>query len=208
MANRTSANLKSKRSKPKSTLENIIIFPPIIAVIALVWLILMKLDQLPQSLTFNLDFESWLAFWMMILLILIVILACLPQIGRTQYREEVRMEKDTTKHRTHSSSSKTKSVTRTNIESEDKPVAFVPLTKEDSTSITETAKDELTPITEPELKAAEIVASPAPKEKTKPIIIEYPLDVEGGIYGDTFINLDSENILKLRTLVVNDIYLL
>lgn len=40
------------------------------------------------------------------------------------------------------------------------------------------------------------------KQKETPAIISYPLEVEGGIYGDTYIKLSDKKLLKLRSMVV------
>ncbi|HHD15693.1 MAG TPA: hypothetical protein ENK47_03185 [Euryarchaeota archaeon] len=51
---------------------------------------------------------------------------------------------------------------------------------------------------------------PAPgpaKEEQKRTIITYPSEVEGGIYGETFIPVGSSRLVKLRSLVVEPEYL-
>jgi hypothetical protein len=51
---------------------------------------------------------------------------------------------------------------------------------------------------------------PAPKPQPAPsnrTIISYPSEVEGGIYGETFIELGQQKVLKLRSLVVEASYL-
>jgi len=40
------------------------------------------------------------------------------------------------------------------------------------------------------------------KKEIEPRVIVYPLEVEGGIFGDTYIQLSPEKLLKLRSMVV------
>jgi hypothetical protein len=56
-------------------------------------------------------------------------------------------------------------------------------------------------------KKAEKAKEAAPDE-TAGNILEYPEDVTGGLYGDTYIKVDKKRILKLRTLIVEDYYLM
>lgn len=48
------------------------------------------------------------------------------------------------------------------------------------------------------------IPMPQPPKKT---IVTYPSEVEGGIYGETFIELGQQKVLKLRSIVVDAIYL-
>ena len=43
---------------------------------------------------------------------------------------------------------------------------------------------------------------------TPPKVFIYPKEVEGGIYGDTFISIDEKKVMKLRSLVVEPEYLI
>ena len=117
---------------------------------------------------------------------------------------------------------KAKPATMVTIEPDDSTVEFVPVSKKKETTgsannlwtqldsqVADTPDATSTSNEKPErLEDADIVAPSAKKSKVKPKVIEYPLEVEGGIYGDTFIDVDDETVVKLRTLVVEDIYLL
>jgi len=69
----------------------------------------------------------------------------------------------------------------------------------------------------PPNKAPPATPPPAPKKDTPPAkpqtaapkkqIIAYPSEVEGGIYGETYIELGQQKVLKLRSLVVEASYL-
>ncbi|MGA1792482.1 MAG: hypothetical protein ACMUHM_00870 [Thermoplasmatota archaeon] len=53
-------------------------------------------------------------------------------------------------------------------------------------------------------------AEPVKRVEDEPVrsqVITYPLEVEGGIFGDTYIGLSPNKVLKLRSLVVEPEYL-
>jgi hypothetical protein len=218
MANRSSGTRYEDNPSGLNGVKIIILIMPIIAFIALIWLILLRLDFIPESLTFNLDFETWISLWTVILLLVLVILACIPQTGKRGTEKVTRVSSKTKKP-----SSRREPSTRI---TEEKPVEFVPLGKgageepeeesgatlklesEPSTSEekapVDTAKD---PETAKEPTAAP-AASTVTKDKSKLATYVYPSDVDGGLYGDTFIEVDPNSVLKLRVLVVKDIYLM
>jgi len=213
MAKGISADSSTTSVKHSSSLKNAIFILPFIALIALIWLILLKIGELPESVTFNWEFNTWLNFWMVILVILIVILICIPQTGEQPKPEEVTPTNAETVKKVKKTTKK-KPVTMVTVETVDKPVEFVPIgiadDKVKSTTKTkiEPAEVKLSDKEEKAILAANIVAPAVKKDKITPKVIEYPKEVEGGIYGDTFINIDNERVLKLRTLVVEDIYLM
>jgi hypothetical protein len=213
MAKGMSADSSASGAQHSSNLKNAIFILPIIALIALIWLILLKIGELPDSLTFNWEFNTWLNFWMVILVILIVILICIPQTGEQPKAEEVTPSKAETAKKIKKTAKK-KPVTMVTVETVDKPVEFVPIgiaddkVKGTTKSKIEPAEIKLSEKEEKEILAANIVAPAVKKDKITPKVIEYPKEVEGGIYGDTFININDGKVLKLRTLVVEDIYLL
>ncbi|MGA1849061.1 MAG: hypothetical protein ACMUHB_06940 [Thermoplasmatota archaeon] len=55
---------------------------------------------------------------------------------------------------------------------------------------------------EPKKEAAPPAKRVEEKKETEPKVIIYPLEVEGGIFGDTYIQLSPEKVLKLRSMVV------
>ena len=59
--------------------------------------------------------------------------------------------------------------------------------------------------TPPKPVKEDVKTDPAPVVKRT--LIPYPVDVEGGIYGETFIDLGKNKTLKLRSLVVEPEYL-
>lgn len=224
MANSKKKSSPKNNPKSSNTIKNIILVIPIIAIIAFVWLLLLKLEQLPTSITFNQDFNTWLNLWMVILVLLIVILICIPQSGESASTDEPAVLATASKSTTVQKTTEQKAITEVTLETDEKPVEFVPLAKEELKSVA--SKDLLTAEPEepksisavsgtippeqskPEIKPAKKLISPTRKEKLKPRVFEYPHDVNGGLYGDTYVDLGDESVLKLRTLVVKDIYLM
>lgn len=78
------------------------------------------------------------------------------------------------------------------------PPAGAPLTKFKPVGGPPSPKKE--PIPKPEPKKVE-------DEAAKSQVIVYPLEVEGGIFGDTYIQLSPKKVLKLRSMVVEPEYL-
>ena len=199
----------------------IIFLMPIIAIIGLAWLLLLKLEYLPENLTLNQDFQTWLNIWSVIFLV--IIFSLLLSIPHGKLSKEPEPKKHTKpKPKKDASKVKVQEYSSEAPTKEDKPLEFVPLAKTGETqtepklplktraSTATDISDEQKLSTEPEkeLQPAAVVAKPVSKDKMKPLVFEYPQEVEGGLYGDTFIELDSESVLKLRTLVVKDIYLM
>jgi hypothetical protein len=60
----------------------------------------------------------------------------------------------------------------------------------------------VTKVPEPKKEAPPRVDKVEVKKEVKPKVILYPLEVEGGIFGDTYIQLSPEKVLKLRSMVV------
>lgn len=208
MANRNTNFQKAKQTKSTSNIKFLIPILTLIAIIGFLWLVLLQLELLPKALEFGLDFTTWLNVWMVIFILLIVVLVCIPLTGDAfQVKEQSISSKTRTKKTRSISADKATSAVTIEPDDKDKPVSFIPLSTEDKMTL---KAEETQTIQEPkpEIKSADVIAPPLSKDKMKPIIIEYPSEVEGGIYGDTFINLDEDRILKLRTLVVSDIYLL
>lgn len=219
MAKSTKSNPNPDKTHTSSGLKNGILIIPLIALIAIIWLILIKLDMMPTGLTFGWDFEAWKNFWLIVLIILFIILILsIPRTGEQRETEEAvivsaaETSKKTKKH------VKAKPATMVTIEAEEAEAEFVPsgkekLEKEDkikTSSVKSEPKDSSSSTKEvkEKVKTADIVAPEVKTVKVKPKVVIYPSEVEGGIYGDTFIEIDDETMIKLRTLVVEDIYLL
>ena len=221
MAKSTNTKTRSGATDSSSSMKNAIFIIPLIAIIAIIWLLLMNMEMLPESLTFGWDMDNWYHFWMVVLIILIVVLFCIPQSGESSREAEaVEVDKLEGGKKVKKRPKRDKD-TMVTIETDEKPLEFVPVSSETLKSLKEKPAEPSEPeqtdeseikTTEPEIKSdiksAEVVAKPVQSRKIKPKIVEYPLDVEGGVYGDTFIDLNDERVLKLRTLVVKDIYLL
>ena len=155
---------------------------------------------------------------MVILLLLIVILICLLPASESRKTPEPEPIKKKKK------SVQTKPEVTITAEPAEEPVEFVPLTKDqaigskgivsasaeplEATIISSKTSAAAKKEANADVKKADIVAPAAKKDKIRPIMLQYPSNVEGGIYGDTFIDVENEIVLKLRTLVVEDIYLL
>ncbi len=205
MAKSKSAIENPGKSQSSSAKKNAIFIIPLIALLMFIVLILVNLEMIPS---FGWDLDTWRNFSMVVILLLIVVLICILPTGEhaSKTSEPVTSKKS-------KKPVKTKPDTVVTVEpveaAAETPVEFVPVKKEEAPSIkvkaeavSETTKEKK------ETKPADIVAPAAKKDKIKPNIIEYPPEVEGGIYGDTFIEVNDELVLKLRTLVVDDIYLL
>lgn len=67
------------------------------------------------------------------------------------------------------------------------------------------------PIAGAQIPKKEEPPKPAPKkvkdEPARSQVVIYPLEVEGGIFGDTYIHLSPNKVLKLRSMVVEPEYL-
>jgi hypothetical protein len=214
MANSPSTKTSTSKEHKSSGARNAIFIIPIVALLVLVLLILIRLEMISS---FGWDFDTWRNFSMVILLLLIVVLICLLPAGesrKTVESEPIKKKKKAVM---------TKPEVTVTAESADEPIEFLPLTKDQAmgtkgiasaiaepaeatiiSSKTSAAKKEA----RSDVKKADIVAPAAKKDKIRPKMLEYPSSVEGGIYGDTFIDVENEVVLKLRTLVVEDIYLL
>jgi hypothetical protein len=221
MAKKKIAKGKSKSTSSSSSRKNLILFIPIIGIILFVWFLLLYIEVLPSSMAFNMDFETWQNILIIVFIILIVVLFGALTTGEHGSAEEFpELEAASTEKKTKKTV-KSKDRSTVTVEPVDQPVEFVPLGEEEAGEAkkkvvserkptktkTVSAKTE-TGTDNDELKSAEIVAPAAKKSSIKPSMVEYPSDVEGGIYGDTFIDINSDTILKLRTLVVEDIYLM
>jgi hypothetical protein len=222
MAKSSTKKTGTNESSHSEGIRNAILIFPIIAIVGAVWLIMVKIEELPESLTFNQDFNTWLNLWILIFVISIVILVCIPQSGGSSSAQDIDFKYKPTGPSKLPKTEQAKVSSTVAIEADDKPIEFVPLAKDetkpissptgDIATITDTQKTDLPSATAtPEIgdiKPADTIAKPAGSEKIKPKIVEYPLEVDGGLYGDTFIELGDETKLKLRTLVVKDIYLM
>ncbi|MGA1819625.1 MAG: hypothetical protein ACMUHU_01305 [Thermoplasmatota archaeon] len=62
-------------------------------------------------------------------------------------------------------------------------------------------------VKEPEVKKAAPIVKRMEDEPVRSQVITYPLEVEAGIFGDTYIGLSPNKVLKLRSLVVEPEYL-
>ena len=135
MAKNTSKDTSSAKSPQSSSMKNAIFIIPLVSLFIVIWLILIWIDQVPSSLTFNWEFGTWLNISMVILLILIVVLVCILPTG-----ERVKTEESTESSKTETvivkkakKTSKQKPATIVAVEPEEQPVEFVPMKKEKAT---------------------------------------------------------------------------
>ncbi len=157
---------------------------------------------------FGMSIDNWRNLSTLILIVLIVILVMVLSVKPESTRKPSASGPKKRPKPTNAESKPTKMVVIEAIEPEKADV-------EDAAEVTTAAPSETSALvmaaaaatTEGELEIAdaEIIAPPA--KKVTPNMIEYPKKVEGGIYGDTFITVDESETLKLRTLVVEDVYL-
>ncbi len=198
-SNRTNAkkanNDKYSESEESTTSVGYLIWIiPIIAIGILGWIIYLWFNVDPEEQILGATLADWKIGSIFILMILIVILILVHPSGKMSSRPEGSKRSKMTKP-TPSESKPTKMVVIEALEPE--TVAEAQLTED----IVKAQKAE----DEDEIADAEIIAPPA--KNVSPNMIEYPKKVEGGIYGDTFITIDEGETLKLRSLVVEDVYL-
>lgn len=223
MAKSKETNPNPGKAQASSSVKNGILIIPLIALIAIVWLVLIKLDMMPTGLTFGWDFDAWKNFWLIVLIVLFIILILsIPRASEKREPEEAVVISTTESTKKVKKQVKAKPATMVSIEADDSPMEFIPVGKEKVVTVTEEKTEIKVKSTKSEpkatsassaeekkmVKSADIIAPGTKKGKVKPKVIVYPSEVEGGIYGDTFIDIDEDSVIKLRTLVVEDIYLL
>jgi hypothetical protein len=179
---------------------------PIIAIALLGWIFYLWFSFDPEEKIMGATLDDWKIGSIFILMILIVILILVHPSGKLSGKPEPTKKADAT--------GKTKKAKSTGS-TESKRTKMVVIEAMDSEKKAEKVKEaKMEPVdfeAEPEGKGeqdiadAEIIAPPA--KKITPEILEYPKKIEGGIYGDTFIKVDDGTTLKLRTQVVEDVYL-
>ena len=62
-------------------------------------------------------------------------------------------------------------------------------------------------VKEPEQRKPEVQVKKVEDEPIRSQVITYPLEVEGGIFGDTYIGLSPNKVIKIRSMVVEPEYL-
>ena len=191
--------------------RNAILLIPLIVILGIFWLILVRLDIIAADIIADWEFETWVNVWLVIfgILFLILILSIPRGGGQTVPSEAIVVSKLGAAKKVKKQV-KAKPATMVTIEPDDDTVEFVPVSKKKETTGSADTPDATSTSDEKteKPKDADIVAPGTKKGKVRPKLIEYPMEVEGGIYGDTFIDVDDETVIKLRTLVVEDIYLL
>jgi len=179
---------------------------PIIAIAVLGWIIYLWFSFEPGEEIMGATLEDWRIGSIFILMILVVVLILVHPSGKLATKPEPAQKAAGTSKKARSSTLKetkpTKMVVIEALETEKDAEKVKEAKMEPVEFKTEPAeKDE----TETDIADAEIIAPPA--KKVTPDILEYPKKIEGGIYGDTFIKVNDQTTLKLRTLVVEDVYL-
>jgi hypothetical protein len=164
---------------------------PVIAVLNIVWVFALKFGCAP-SFAMRISITDWVNGSTLVLVILIIILILLIPSGRRVELGEAEAKPKVPKR---------KAVTVEGVE-----VAVAEKGKEDekgegvgveAVEVEGEAVDVGAEVAEEAEVSGEEEAAPPPK------IIEYPREVEGGIYGDTYIDVGDGFILKLRTLLVD-----
>jgi hypothetical protein len=180
---------------------------PIIAIILLGWIMYIWFTFDPNESIMGATLDDWRYGSIFILMILIVILILVhpsgKQTGKTESsKRSVSGKSKKAKPSGASDSKSTKMVVIESMETEKKPEKVKEVKME---PLEFKAKPEGKGEVDADIADAEIIAPPA--KKVSPEILEYPKKIEGGIYGDTFIKVDDGTTLKLRTQVVEDVYL-
>ncbi len=157
---------------------------PIIAIILLGWIVYLWFNFDPNDNIMGATLDDWKIGSIFILMILIVVLILVHPSGKLAGKPESDKRASTAGRSKKAKSTSSKESKST------KMVVIEALESEKETQ---------------KVKEAEIIAPPA--KKVTPDILEYPKKIEGGIYGDTFIKVNEGTTLKLRSLVVEDVYL-
>lgn len=180
---------------------------PIIAIIIFGLTIYVWFTMDPDEGIFGMSIDDWRNLSTLILIVLIVILVMVLSVKPESTRKPSASGPRKRPEPTNADSKPTKMVVIEAIEPEKADVedAAEVTTAPSETSALVKAAAAATTEGELEIADAEIIAPPA--KKITPNMIEYPKKIEGGIYGDTFITVDEGDTLKLRTLVVEDVYL-
>ena len=215
MANKSTSNrsrVKKAGSKsapePERSASSIGYMIWIIPIIAIVIFGLMIYVWLEDGLM-GMSIEEWrniaILGFIILIVILVMVLSVKPETTRKPSTVGTRKEPKPVKA---AESKPTKMVVIEAVEAEKagtEDAAEISAAPAEATAPVEAAAAAAATEGELEIADAEIIAPPA--KKVTPSIIEYPKKIEGGIYGDTFITVSDGETLKLRTLVVEDVYL-
>jgi outer membrane biosynthesis protein TonB len=165
---------------------------PIIAVIYLLWVLYIKLGNAPAWAT-RIGIQQWVYFGAILMIILIIILVMFmmiyvparrPSVEETT--KEMKIEEEETEVTTVKTRKRKEAPAEVTVEAVEAPEK----------------KEVQARVEVEEPVKAEVIEQPEP-----PKIIEYPIEVSGGVYGDTFIPVGDGMILKLRTLIIDSHYL-
>lgn len=210
-ATRTGAttNPRGRRSPPRGQFVYTLLWLiPLISVILLLWMIVLNMGYIDSEEMFGIDTDQWFMLSIFIEILLIIGLI-LPVIG-SLLGEPVPVSP------TSSGTGDAGSVVIEAVGEEEKPKASASLAVEleepskKKTDLAEAKKEEVEPVkTAPK---ADVTAEERSEEEKVEItpsnILLYPTTVGTGLYGDTYIKIDKNKILKLRTLLIEEYYLL
>ena len=197
-------------SSGNQTIYTLLWLMPLISIIVLIWMFVLNLGYIDSEEMFGWDNTTWFNLSVLIVIVLIIILSLsgtgslmstvpAPAAGGTSRSREqkgVLIEAVDTDKKPATTAS-TAQVKPLEVEPEKKKEAVEardrPVKAEKSEALAEVADEK---------EAAEPKADEAPSN-----IMVYPTSVGIGLYGDTYIKIDRERILKLRTLLIEDYYL-
>ena len=181
---------------------------PIIAIILLGWIVYLWFNFDPNDKIMGATLDDWKIGSIFILMILIVVLILVHPSGKLAGKPESDKRASTagrSKKAKSTSSKESKSTKMVVIEALESEKETQKVKEAKMESMDTEAQPDVEGTAEADIADAEIIAPPA--KKVTPDILEYPKKIEGGIYGDTFIKVNEGTTLKLRSLVVEDVYL-
>ena len=201
---------QSRRPPQKSAALTLLWLMPFISIIILFWMIILQMGIVDPVESFGITMDQWfmLSVFIIICCIIILILSVVGTLigeaptaaaaggGRASGAErEVIIEAVPEEAAAEPD--------RAAADSEGSDLVGVALTKPKK-DLTKTSTEDVKVEVEKDIPPA----SEAPKKSVIGArMVEYPLKIGGGLYGDTYIKIDKEKVLKLRTLLIEEHYL-
>lgn len=220
-SNKRGSSGQSRPRKPaepesSSSVSVVLWLIPVISVIFLIWMLVLEMGFVDTADLIGINNEQWFMLSVFVIICCIIVLI-LSVVG------SLMSEAPGTAHKPASGSGRsdrTVIIEAVPDQSESKPEEKAAVKTESkaasASTVTEEVFTESVAGEEKIEKAAEKSKQVKEPEKaidsTKDVagqrMIEYPIKVGTGLYGDTYIKIDSARVLKLRTLLLEDYYLI
>jgi len=204
---------KQQRPSPQMERINTILWViPLISVFLLLWMIIVNMGLYDFSETTGLNNEQWfmLSVFIIIILFIIMILSVIGTVlGEPQRAASAQRKRPSQNREVLIEAVPEETGTKTEPEKSDDAKAVVATEPVSGEKAIAMEVETVVEVKDVEAEKTAKITKDA-KKVDGPIsnIIEYPINVSGGLYGDTYIKLDKKRILKLRTLIVEDYYLI